>query len=227
MAARLLPPATALPELPPSLPRQGHPRWLRALGRWVMTVLGWRFVGGFPDVPKLVLVGAPHTSTVDGIVGLGAAAWADLAFSVFAKRQLFRWPLTPVLRAFGGVPVDRDAPGGLVGRAVEVLRGPGPAVVALTPEGTRGPVSSWKTGFYRIAVEADVPIAVVGIDFKRRELRIPGAIVPTGDLDADLAVLGDLLAGVEGRHPERGYIPAGTARDEDAVDAGSRPQAHS
>ncbi|WP_412070255.1 1-acyl-sn-glycerol-3-phosphate acyltransferase [Rubrivirga sp. IMCC43871] len=205
--AQPLPTAALLPDLPPAVPRRGHPRWLRALGRWVFTAMGWRYAGGFADVPRMVLVGAPHTSNWDGLVGLAAAAWCDLSFAVFAKRQLFWGPLGWALRAFGGVPVDRSAPGGLVEQGASRLRGAGPAIVALTPEGTRSAAPRWKSGFHRIAVEAGVPIAVVGLDWGRREIRICGTLVPSGDLDADLGAIEDLLAGVEGRHPDRATAP--------------------
>ncbi len=207
-APRLLPADAALPALPPSVPRRGHPRWLRALGRWVMRALGWRFVGGFADRSRQVLIGAPHTSNWDGIVGLAAAAACDVGFHVFAKRQLFWGPLGWGLRAFGGVPVDRSAPGGLVGRAVAALTAGGPEFVAITPEGTRSAVERWKTGFHRMAVEADVPIAVIALDWGRREIGVKGTLVPSGDLDADLGAIGALLAGVEGRHPARATLPA-------------------
>ncbi|WP_420454468.1 1-acyl-sn-glycerol-3-phosphate acyltransferase [Rubrivirga sp.] len=204
---RLLPAAAVLPALPPSVPRQGHPPWLRSLGRATLRALGWRFVGGFADAPRQVAIGAPHTSNWDGLVGLAAVAACDIGVKVFAKRQLFWGPLGWALRAFGGVPVDRDAPGGMVGRAVEVL-GRGRQIVAITPEGTRGAVPRWKTGFHRIAVAAGVPVAVVAIDWGRREIGVKGTVVPSGDLDADLAAIGDLLAGVEGRHPDRATLPA-------------------
>ncbi|PAP78844.1 hypothetical protein BSZ37_17855 [Rubrivirga marina] len=198
--------------MPPSAPRQGHPRWLRALGRWTLRALGWRFVGGFADRPRQVLIGAPHTSNWDGIVGLAAAAACDVGIHVFAKRQLFWGPIGWGLRAFGGVPVERSAPGGLVGRAVAALTAGGPEFVAITPEGTRSAVAHWKTGFHRMAVEAGVPICVVALDWGRKEIGVKGTLVPSGDFDADLAAIGALLAGVEGRHPERATLPpAGTA----------------
>ncbi|WP_198948728.1 1-acyl-sn-glycerol-3-phosphate acyltransferase [Rubrivirga sp. SAORIC476] len=207
-AVRVLPVDVLLPALPPSVPRQGHPAWLRALGRGVMRVLGWRFVGGFADVPRQVIIGAPHTSNLDGLVGLAAAAACDIGVQVFAKRQLFWGPLGVTLRAFGGVPVDRDAPVGLVEHAAAALRPGRAGIVAITPEGTRSAVPRWKTGFHRIALAADVPIAIVAIDWGRKEIGVTGTLVPTGDLDADLAAIGHLLDGVQGRHPDRATLPA-------------------
>ena len=111
------------------------------------------------------------------------------------------------LRGLGGVPVERSVPGGLVGRAVAALTAGGPEFVAITPEGTRGAVERWKTGFHRIATEAGVPISVIAIDWRRKEIGVKGTLVPSGDLDADLGVIGALLAGVEGRHPDRATLP--------------------
>ena len=207
-AVRVLPVDVLLPALPPSVPRQGHPDWLRALGRGVMRVLGWRFVGGFADVPRQVVIGAPHTSNLDGLVGLAAAAACDIGVQIFAKRQLFWGPVGVALRAFGGLPVDRDAPVGLVEHAAAALRPGRAGIVALTPEGTRSAVPRWKTGFHRIALAAGVPIAIVAIDWGRKEIGVTGTLVPTGDLDADLAAIGRLLDGVQGRHPTRATLPA-------------------
>ena len=173
-----------------------------------MRTLGWRFVGGFADAPRQVLVGAPHTSNWDGVVGLAAAAACGVGFHVFAKRQLFVGPVGWGLRLFGGIPVDRDRPGGLVGGAVERLESGRPMIVAITPEGTRGRVDRWKSGFHRIAVEAGVPIAVAALDWGHRQIGIVGTVAPSGDLDADLAAIGALLDGVVGRYPERATLPA-------------------
>ena len=208
---RLLPAGAALPALPPSVPQRGYPRWVRALGRAILRSMGWRFTGGFADAPRQVLIGAPHTSNWDGIVGLAAAAACGIGIRVLAKRQLFWGPVGWALRRFGGVPVDRGAAGGMVGRAIEELDRGVPTCVAITPEGTRSAVDRWKTGFHRIAVAAGVPIGVVAIDWGRREIGVRGTVVPSGDLDADLAAIGALLAGVEGRHPERATLPRASA----------------
>lgn len=207
MPPRLLPTAALLPALPPSLPQRAYPRWMRAGGRLVLRTLGWRFSGGFADAPRQVLIGAPHTSNWDGVVCLAAVAAVGIPVDVLAKRQLFRGPVGWLLRSLGGVPVDRDQPGGLVGKAVARLTGSEPSVVAVAPEGTRGPVAAWRTGFHRMAVEAGVPIAVLGIDWGRREIALRGTVVPTSELAADLAAIGGLLEGVEGKHPDRATLP--------------------
>ena len=209
-APRLVPAGAALPDLPPSAPRRSYPGWARTLGRWLLRVQGWRFVGGFPDRSQFVMIGAPHTSNWDAVVGFAATAVCGIGFNVFAKRQAFVWPFGPFLHLFGGVPVDRDAPGGLVGGAVERLQRGAPMAVAITPEGTRSRVERWKTGFHRIAVAAGVPIVVVVLDWGRREIGVAGTLDPSGDLDADLGAIGALLDGVEGKHPERQTLPAPT-----------------
>ena len=201
---RRLPAGAELPSLPASVPSKRYPGWTRALGRGTLRLLGWRFVGGFADEPRQGAVVAPHTSNWDGIVGLAAAAVCGISVRVFAKRQLFVGPVGWLLRLFGGVPVDRGRPGGLVGRGVEALTGPAPAVVAVTPEGTRAAADRWETGFHRMALEAGVPVAVVALDWGRREVGCVGTIHPSGDLEADLRAIGGLLEGVRGRHPERG-----------------------
>lgn len=203
----LLPPDVLLPALPPSVPRRAYPAWARASGRGLLRALGWRWVGGFPDRPRLVLIGVPHTSNWDGVVGLAAAAACGIGVNVFAKRQLFVGPVGWLLRLFGGVPVARDTPGGLADGAVERLARATPMIVVIAPEGTRSRVERWKTGFHRIACEADVPIAVLALDWGRRRIGVVGAIEPSGDLDADVDAIGALLDGVVGKHPKRQTPP--------------------
>ena len=206
-APRLLPADAALPALPPSVPRGAYPRWMRWAGRLVLRALGWRFAGGFADRPRFVMIGVPHTSNWDGVVGLSAAAACGVGVHVFAKRQLFVGPVGWVLRAFGGVPVDRSGPGGLVGRAVARLTRGDAVAVVITPEGTRRRAERWKTGFHRIAREAGVPIAVLALDWGRREIGVVGTVEPSADLEADLGAIGALLDGVRGKHPERQSLP--------------------
>ncbi|HIG76092.1 MAG TPA: acyltransferase [Bacteroidetes bacterium] len=205
-----LPPAASLPALPPSVPSKRYPI-AAPLGRLILWLLGWKWVGGFADVPRQVIIGWPHTSNWDGIVGLSAAAVCGLDARIFAKRQLFRPPIGWMLRAFGGTPIDRTKGGGVVERAVERFEqaeaAGEPFVLGIAPEGTRGRREAWKTGFHRIAVRANVPIAIVALDFGRKQIGVVGTLVPSGDLEADLGAIRQQLAGVRGKHPENETPP--------------------
>ncbi len=207
-------PAVLLPALPPCLPQRPYPAAVRLLGRLVMVTLGVRFAGGFAAAPRAVLIGWPHTSNLDGIVALAAVAVTGIRPTILAKHSLFRWGAGPVLRAFGGRPVRRGVPGGVVGQSVEALDAAERMWIAVSPEGTRGRSEGWKTGWHRTAVGAGVPVSVLAFDWGRRrsERRLVGlgAIVPTGDLAADTAAVEALLAGVVGRHPHLA-TPAGVA----------------
>ena len=206
----LLTPDAPLPALPPRVPSRPY-RIAKTLSRWLLRALGWRFVGGFSDAPRQVFIGWPHTSNWDGIIGLAAAAVCGVDTRVFAKQALFRPPLGWLMRGFGGIPVERDKPGGLVERAVERFAAAEAAdegfVLAIAPEGTRSRGEAWKTGFHRIAMRAQVPIAVIVIDHGRKQIGVPGTVVPCGDLAKDLAAIGTLLEGVRGKHPERETRP--------------------
>ena len=210
-----LAPSALLPALPPSLPQQPYPLWMRVLGRLILRVLGMRLDGGFSDTPRAVLVGWPHTSNLDGIVALAGVAAIGLRPEIAVKDSLFGAGTGAALRAFGGVPVPRDAPGGVVGSIVAAFRAAeadaAPRMFAVSPEGTRAGGAGWKTGWHRVAVGAGVPVAVLGFDWARRRrdrrLVVLGTVVPCGDLDADTAAVEALLVGVTGRHPERETRP--------------------
>ena len=202
MSARHLPPDAALPALPPSVPRRRYPI-LGRIGALILRALGWTLVGGFADRPRQAMIAVPHTSNWDGIVGLSAVAVVGVEVHFFAKRELFWGPLGALLRRLGGIPVDRSAPGGVVGQAVDRFARERAFVLGATPEGTRGRVEAWKTGFHRIATGADVPVAVTVFDWGRKQVGVLGAVELSGDFDADLQLFGDLLHDVRGRHPER------------------------
>jgi 1-acyl-sn-glycerol-3-phosphate acyltransferase len=168
-----------------AIPRRGG--WLsRALGRAVLRLLGWRVTGAFPDEPKLVMIGAPHTSNWDFVVALAAAFSLRLGFSWVGKHLLFRPPFGWFFRWLGGIPVDRRASHGFVQQMVgEFARRPR-FLLAIAPEGTRKAVDRWKTGFYHIAVGAAVPILMVTFDNARKAVHVGPVVTPSGDLAADL-----------------------------------------
>jgi 1-acyl-sn-glycerol-3-phosphate acyltransferase len=158
-----------------------------ALGRFMMGIRGWRVEGTFPDVPRMVLIVAPHTSNWDFLTGL----WAKLALRLGArfvgKHTLFRGPLGVFMRWLGGVPVDRSAPAGFAEETTRVLKESERMTLVLAPEGTRRRSGRWKSGFYRIAEAAGVPILPVAFDYGRRAIVFFPLFTPTGNYEADLA----------------------------------------
>jgi 1-acyl-sn-glycerol-3-phosphate acyltransferase len=180
-----------IPELGPRVSR-AHGPLSAALGRFMMGVRGWRVEGNMPDIPRMVLIVAPHTSNWDFLTGL----WVKLAMRMggrfVGKHTLFRFPLGLFMRWLGGVPVDRTAAAGFVGEAARAVREAERMTLVIAPEGTRRRADKWKSGFYRIAVEAGVPILPVGFDYPRRVIWFAPPFVPTGDYDRDV----DLLRGL-------------------------------
>ena len=160
-----------VPVLPPRVPRR-HARWLQRVGRWAFTRAGWRVEGNFPDVPRQVLVIAPHTSNWDFVAGLGAMLALDLDPRWLGKHTLFRPPLGWLMRAIGGIPVRRDTHHDMVAQVVDAFRAARAMVLAITPEGTRRKTAAWKTGYYAIAEQAGVPVVPVWFDWGRRVVGI-------------------------------------------------------
>lgn len=191
-----------VPPLPPAVPRWGN-GLSRALGRGMLRGFGWRLAGDIPDVPRLVAIAAPHTCTADVFVGLAVLLALGVRLHWFGKHTLFRWPLGPVLAWLGGIPVDRTRAGGLVGEATRLMGDRTHLYLALSPEGTRQKVARWKSGFYRIAEGAGVPILPVALDYRRGVAQIFEPVRPSGDYERDLARIQALFCPEMARHPER------------------------
>src|SRR5687768_3780626 len=156
----------SIPALGPEVPSRGG-GVMRILGRAILAALGWRLEGEIPNVPRCVVIIAPHTSNWDFVIGLATLLALDLRVTWLGKHQIFRGPLGPLWRALGGVAVDRSAAHGVVERAVAVLAPPHSTFLAVAPEGTRRKVEQWKSGFWRIARAAGVPILPVAFDYRR------------------------------------------------------------
>lgn len=189
-----------VPELPPSLPRRGNAFW-RALGRALLSVGGWRVEGEFPDRPKLVAIVAPHTSNWDFIVGLSAVWALGLRVRFLGKHTLFRPPLGWLMRWSGGIPVNREAPQGLVPQAVEAITNADAIFLAITPAGTRSSTRPWKSGFYHIAHAAQVPILPVAFDGARRTIRLLAPVETSGDHAQEIPRLRALYENIRGINP--------------------------
>jgi hypothetical protein len=190
----------------PNVARAGN-ALSRAVGRTVLSLAGWRIDGIVPYCAKMVACVVPHTSNWDFVIGYAAKMTLGIRAWWLGKHTLFKGPLGPIMRALGGIPVDRTAATGIVAQIVERYRTLPQLVLGVAPEGTRRRVDRWKTGFYHIAREANVPIWPVALDWGARTVRLGTAILPTGDEEADLARLQDVFRSVRGRNPEQAFPP--------------------
>lgn len=176
------------------------------LARFWMRFFGWRIVGRLPEIPKFVLIGAPHTSNLDFLLFLGVIFSLRANVRFMGKAELFRFPVGWFFRYCGGVSVDRKRSTGLVDQMVKVSNESKKFILTIAPEGTRHQVSEWKRGFYFIAKEAAIPIVLAVVDGKHKEVRIGQVFHPTDNVEADMKTIQGYFAGVTGIHPRKKYI---------------------
>jgi len=168
----------------------------------------WKFVGQFPtDVKKYVLIGAPHTSFHDFFIGLFTQWYFKVDFHFVAKASLFKFPMGFVFKAFGGIPVNRSKSQGMVGAVATLFKERESFILAISPEGTRKKVTEWKTGFYYIAKEANVPIVSMTFDFAKNQTEVCAPFYPTADIQTDMTHLKSVFKGVVGKKPEGSFEP--------------------
>jgi 1-acyl-sn-glycerol-3-phosphate acyltransferase len=180
----------------------------QAVGRTIVRALRYRVEGeAAPTGTSCVLVAAPHTSWLDFPLMLGIAWAADLSPRWLGKQELFRAPFGGVMRGLGGIAVDRRNPGSLVADMTARAADGSAFALVIAPEGTRGRAEGWKSGFYRIAQDAGVPIVLTYLDGPTRTGGFGPAITPSGDLAADMDVVRAFYADKRGVHPERRSTP--------------------
>ncbi len=191
--------------LPPNAPRVRPNALTRWLGRSILKLGGWRVVGTWPDVRKLVLIAAPHSSNWDGIFGFAAKMAMGLEVKVLGKRELFWWPLGPILRRLGVIGVDRNAARGVVEQVAAMIREhDGKLWFVIAPEGTRKPVERWKTGFWKIASSASVPVLPVYFHYPDKIIGVGELFHLSDDMAADIATLRDWYRPWQGKHRRTG-----------------------
>jgi 1-acyl-sn-glycerol-3-phosphate acyltransferase len=191
-----------LPDTGAALPRSGDPV-SRAIGKLALWALRWRVHGEIPNLSKFVIIAAPHTSNWDFVVGIAAKLALGLQVLWLGKDSLFRPPFDTIMRALGGMPVDRTTSRDVVDAMIREFGRRDKLVLALAPEGTRRKVERWRTGFYHIAHGARVPIVTVAIDGEARALQLGPPFHTTGDLDADVRELQSRFARVNGVKRQR------------------------
>jgi 1-acyl-sn-glycerol-3-phosphate acyltransferase len=176
---------------------------LQRLARLILRLGGWTAIGGTPDAPKAVFIAAPHTSNWDGFWALTYKVAANLDIKFFAKQSLFWFPLGTLLRGLGGVPLNRSRANSAVDQAVAMFEAEEKFFFGLAPEGTRSRCDAWKSGFYRIAKAANVPVFLGVLDYRNKQVGIAGRLELSDDIQADLEKCAEFYAGIEGRWPEK------------------------
>jgi tRNA (guanine-N7-)-methyltransferase len=175
---------------------------LRRVAQLLLKLTGWTVIGEVPNTPKAVLIAAPHTSYWDGFVALTYKVAVGLDIRFFAKQSLFWFPLGTLLRGLGGIPLNRDRATSAVDQAVAMFEAEENFFFGLAPEGTRALRDSWKSGFYRIAKAANVPVYFGVLDFRNKQIGIAGRLDLSDDMDADIEKCAKFYAGIEGRWPK-------------------------
>lgn len=175
----------------------------RSIARVVLRLTRWRTVGEPPDDAQFVAIAAPHTSNWDLFYLLMHAWYHDVDMSWLAKESLFVAPLGWLLRTLGGIPVARGSKGGLVATLTAEFGDTERLVVVIPPEGTRAWSDHWKSGFYRVALAAGVPMVCVFLDYGTRVGGFGPVVVATGDTDADMMVIRQFYADKEGKFADQ------------------------
>ncbi|BBF85873.1 acyltransferase family protein [Aquitalea magnusonii] len=176
---------------------------MRALSIFLLRLRGWRIDGNFPDLPKYVLIAAPHTSNWDFPLTLGVCFALQAKLYWMGKHTLFWGPMAPVMRWLGGIPVLRSRSNSLVQQMVAVYQRSDKLVVAIPPEGTRQRVKEWKTGFYHIACGAQVPVVLAYMDYARKVCGFGPVFYPCGDITVDMPKIQAFYQDKVGKYPDQ------------------------
>lgn len=178
---------------------------LHWLSRFILWVMRWRVDGRVPRVPKLVVIAAPHTANLDGVLLVLTSWYLRVKVEWMVKAEWTRpiiigW----LVRAMGGIGIDRSASFNAVEVAVDKFKTRQKLALVVPPEGTRRKSDHWKTGFYWIAVGAGVPIFCGRLDYGRKVVDLTAEVIhPTGDIEADMEKIWDLYRGITAKHPEK------------------------
>jgi 1-acyl-sn-glycerol-3-phosphate acyltransferase len=187
----------------PNVPRRHDPKIAKLANKY-LEMSGWQIVGEVPNVKKLVMLAVPHTSNFDGWNAVMVILSVGIDFKLMGKKELFCIPVIGQFLKWGGIiSIDRQKKGSTLQATIERFKTEDQFWLGLAPEGTRSYTEKWKTGFYHIAVGADVPILPIAMDYKTKQIRFLPLFYPTGNIDADLPKIYAYYKGVEGLHQEK------------------------
>lgn len=169
--------------------------------------MGWKADVDQPIPDKCILCVAPHTSNWDFFIGKVYYTALGRTSNFLMKKEWFFWPLGPLFRRMGGIPVERSRHTSMTDQLAQRAMESSHFSLAVTPEGTRSRNPQWKRGFYYIALKAQLPILLYGLDFGTKTIVCKRTLVPSGDVDADMRVIADYFSHFKGKHPENFALP--------------------
>jgi 1-acyl-sn-glycerol-3-phosphate acyltransferase len=173
-------------------------------GKTMLKIFGWKIVGDFPDeIKKAIIIEAPHTSNWDFLIGHLYNFATNMKPTVIVKKELFVFPLNLILKALGGMPIDRKSPKGFVEQMIDAFENKDFLRLVFTPEGTRKKNPNWKTGFLRVAYGAKVPIIMTYIDYKKKELGTLGMYQPKFNLELDMQNIKKYYKNITAKYPDK------------------------
>lgn len=169
-------------------------------------LMGWKISGSFDHaIKKCVVIVVPHTSWHDFYIGIFVRGILGFQINYVAKKELFRFPFGFYFRWMGGAPLDRTGGLNRVDAIVNVFKKKDIFRLAISPEGTRKKVTKWKTGFYYISLQAEVPIIPIAFDYGKKTVFISKPFYPTGAIESDLKILEKNFEGVVGKFPHQSF----------------------
>lgn len=177
---------------------------IKSLSKLILRLCSWKITGILsPDIKKFVLIVAPHTSNWDFIIGRLALFVIGIKAKFLIKKELFKFPLGIILKSLGGIPVERRKASGVVNQAVNIFHKYDSLILVITPEGTRNYNNKWKKGFYFIAEQANLPIAVAYLDYLKKQGGIDHFFYPTGNFKKDFKYIEDFYKDKTAKHPRK------------------------
>ena len=165
-------------------PRMGN-RASRWFWRSILHGIGWKIKGQFPNEPKLIFIGAPHTSNWDFVVALASMQAVGVKASWMMKKEAFFWPLGGLFKRLGGVPIDRKAKMNVTAQMAQWFKNTDQAYLGITPEGTRSKVDKFKKGYLRMAYAAEVPVFIIALNGATKEVIMDKVFELSGDIETD------------------------------------------
>lgn len=176
---------------------------MRLLSLFYLKCIGWRVEGEPPNIPKYVMIAAPHTSNWDFVIALAIVFVYRINIQIMMKNTWFFWPLGSIFRWLGAVPIDRSKKSNVVAQSIEAFNRSREMLLMVPPSGTRKKVLYWKTGFYHIANGAGVPIVMGFLDYRRKRGGIGPVFYPTGNVDQDMHTIRTFYRDITGKHPSQ------------------------